>query len=117
MCIRRKVKITPPGQDIILGQFVYSINSSHTTNKEGIEELSIELRKMKVTTINSVLSENDTLRTDYGCNSIVGGDESYTLFADDQLGVSKFTNIDDAIKRASEVIGQTCFGKEVEDEE
>lgn len=119
MCIRKKRKSNKvtTGQEIILGQFVYSLNSSHTKNKEGLEELKIELRKMKVAGICSILSEKDTLHTDYGCNSIVDGDERYTLFKEEQLGVDKFTNIEDAILEAGKVISGSCFDEEVDNED
>lgn len=106
------------GQDIILGQFVYSVNESRNVNKDsGIEELRLELRKMRVTGIYSMLSDDNTLHTDYDCASIVDGDKKHILFKDTQLGVDKFTNIDDAILKAGEIISETCFGKEVGNEE
>lgn len=121
MCMRKKRKsdkITT-GQELILGQFVYIVDETYDiVSLEGTESLTLRLDKVRIKSITHKVDDKRGPRIVYGYS----GDyhfifDYYCMFSEDEIGKHVFTNIDDAIRKAGEIISKTCFGKEVDSED
>ena len=121
MCIRKKFKQSSKhtGQDLILGQFVYIvIEDYNVVPDDGTESLTLRLGKVRINSITYKIDDKQGPRVVYGYsgNYHVVFDSLYK-FSEDEIGKRVFVNIDDAIRKAGEIISKTCFGKEVDNEE
>lgn len=121
MCRRKKHKSNKvtTGQELILGQFVYIVDETcDVVSLEGTESLTLRLDKVRIKSITYKVDDKRGPRVVYGYSGnyhFVFG--YYCAFSEDQIGKHVFTNIDDAIRKAGEIISKTCFGKEVDNED
>lgn len=121
MCMRKKRKsdkITT-GQDLILGQFVYIVEETYdVVSEEGTESLTLRLDKVKITSKTYKIDDKKGPLVVYGYSGNYHFIfDYYCAFSEEQIGKHVFTNIDDAIRKAGEIISKTCFGKEVDNED
>lgn len=121
MCMRKKRKSNDvtTDQNLILGQFVYIVDETYeVVSDEGTESLTLRLGKVRINSITYKIDDKQGPRVvySYSGNCHVVFDASCE-FTEDEIGKHVFTNIDDAIRKAGEIISKTCFGKEVDNED
>lgn len=118
MCFkRRNLEVNNNQSPLILGQYVYVVTTNYQKGKNNTEYLNLELVKAKVTECTQRIdSDNNKLvvTCEYTLQKEDGSTIARDVFTESAIGSIVFTNIDDAIRRAGECIGQTCFGKEIE---
>lgn len=121
MCRRQKHKSNKvtTGQELILGQFVYIVDETYdVVSSEGTESLTLRLDKVRIKSITYKVDDKRGPRVVYGYSGDYHSIFDYhCAFSEDEIGKRVFVNIDDAIRKAGEIISKTCFGKEVDNEE
>lgn len=118
MCFkRRRPEINNNQLSLIVGQYVYVVTTNYQKGKNNTEYLKLELAKARVTECTQRIDSNSN-KLVVTCEYILQKEDGSTIardvFTESAIGSIIFTNIDDAIRKAGECIGQTCFGKEIE---